>query len=654
MDITPRSTLVAYRQVSEELGFLTNIVHTYVLESGFIQTHQKKLVKSIKKVSDRYDEMLLDEFIGRLRFKLPQLRMGIKLNDHEKERARLIAAGVIAHLLIDNDVFDLDLRMETQVIHGHKKFFTRQYLKLGGSFEKDIKAGIEDGPGVVRQHSIDSWKLNADEKAFLRTVGAVPFVVSEICTRELLLKGYSLKKDWNVKKDKNGRALSEDPIMKKKRIRNGGDIIIDELKPKKAFYLPAKYCGRDRVYYEAARLEGIRPHGKLWETLMLDSAVPYEVGPEGERVLKHIIYVLLHGKVSIEEANEKITMEDILDASSIDPLEQETEKSFGEAILLNKAYQALMDSVAGKPSRFMFGYDFTNSGLLMSGVSFRSEKMMQAANMAGGKKVVDSHTAFGAAYDLGTEDHHVYLERDDVKKIHMGLMHGSMLESIAGTISELTQQDVSVEKVKSLNEKAYGKPVHNITRIADWGTKVIGNEQSTLRWTLPDGFHAASKAYFKGVPVLIYCASAKHKEGYTRHVVISDMPWMEDSSGFAVYGKDTYVGGKAYPVQQKRRGLFANITHSIDAYMLRQITRAVVAAGYPIMLKHDDFIVPPAAVGVVREAAKDVFYELFESNLYQKALDEIVEYSPYYPPRLECVLGDAANTVEESENFLMP
>ena len=183
------------------------------------------------------------------------------------------------------------------------------------------------------------------------------------------------------------------------------------------FYLPMKYCGRDRMYYEAARLDGIRPHGKLWETLMIDAAVPFDLTEEDERVLRHIIYVTLHGRVSVDEANDKFSFEDVLEAQLIDPFEQEDEATFGEAILLNKAYQALTDYQNGNTSRFMFGYDFTNSGLLMSGVSFRSEKMMDAANIGGSDQVVDSHTAFGDAYDID-------LDRKDIKSIHMGLMHG--------------------------------------------------------------------------------------------------------------------------------------------------------------------------------------------------------------------------------------
>jgi hypothetical protein len=401
------------------------------------------------------------------------------------------------------------------------------------------------------------------------------------------------------------------------------------------------------MYYEAAVLDGIRPHGKLWETLMIDAADAFELTEEDERVLKHIIYVTFHGRVSIDEAVDKFTAEDWLEAEMIDPMDQEDEESFGEAIMLNKAAQALYDFKNGVKSRFMFGYDFTNSGLLMAGVSFKSEKMMTAGNIYGFDDVVDSHTAFGAAYDLD-------LSRKDIKSIHMGLMHGSAMQSIAKTITETVGREVTLEEVLEYNEKAYGKAVTNIPKIADWGTQIVGNEQTTLRWTMPDGFSAASRAYLKGVPVLVYVASGSHKEGYTSHIIVTDMPWIEDSKGFPVYGKEVMVGGTVYEVEQKKRGLFASITHAVDAYMLRHIGNEVIDSGRPMLFKHDDFITPPGALSTVKQGAKHVFHEMYRDNLYQEAINEIAARSPYDLEPLELVVDDGLDRIEQSDNFLMP
>ena len=648
MDLNTTKTQEAFDYRKQfNIDYLTKAVHVYVLESGFIHTHRKKLLKVINQIADRNDELLIDTFIGKLRHKLPKLCMGIQLNNFDVERARLTAAALITHILMDNGSIDHETRVEVSMVNGQKKFHNRIYLLLGGSYEKDITRGFEKKAGVVNQKEIHGWKLTGEERAFLRKVASVPYVLTDMCNKELLMKGYSLKVDWDLKVDKYGKRLPEDPIIRKKRYSDYADIIMEEIKPMGSFYLPAKYCDRKRVYYEAAALEGIRPHGKLWETLMIDSAVPYALNERDEEVLKHIIYVTLHSRVSIAEAVEKFSVEDYLTASAIDPLMQTSEEAFGEAILLNKCAQAIDDYKNGVPSRFMFGYDFTNSGLLMSGVSFKSKKMMQAGNIYGSDQVVDSHHAFGEGYGLS-------LERKDVKKIHMGLMHGSSLNSIANVLTEILGREVDETEVKKLNEQAYGKAVNNIPNIADWGTKVIGNEQSVLRWTMPDGFSACSRAYLKGVPVMVYSASASHKERYTKHVIVSDMPWIEDNNGFAVYGRETVVGGKSYDVEQKRRGLFANITHSIDSYMLRYVTQHLVDNGRPFLLNHDDFIVMPKDADLVIDAAKDIFHTLYHDNLYQEAINEIVKHSPYDLVPLELVEGKGECLVSFSDNFMMP
>ena len=92
-------------------------------------------------------------------------------------------------------------------------------------------------------------------------------------------------------------------------------------------------------------------------------------------------------------------------------------------------------------------------------------------------------------------------------------------------------------------------------------------------------------------------------------------------------------------LNRKRRGLFADITHSIDAYMLRCVTDAVIASGRPILLKHDDYIVPPGAQSLVLEVAQEIFSDMFSNNLYQEAVDEIIENSPYNLDPMELVGG---------------
>jgi len=129
------------------------------------------------------------------------------------------------------------------------------------------------------------------------------------------------------------------------------------------------------------------------------------------------------------------------------------------------------------------------------------------------------------------------------------------------------------------------------------------------------------------------------------------MPLVEDKNGFPIYDKNTMLDGVHYPVKVKKRGLFANITHSIDAYVMRCIVKALRAAGVPFLLKHDDFIVPPGAYYIVKQAAQEAFDTLYAVNIYKKALDEIAEHSPYGLIVPTLYTGKAKNTASASDNF---
>lgn len=643
-------TLSAFNECGENMEHLTRTVHEYVLSDEYLgrPSKAKQLWKGIGKIADVNKELLLSSFIGKLRYKIPALHLNTRLTPFETERSRIIGACIVTNVLIDSGEFGLREDVQSIMVNGNKKFKKFLYIQLGGEPMKDLYKGIHLEPGVVNQTSVGPWKLTKDQRLHLAEVASVPYKIWDGCNEELLMHGYSLKTDWGRRKDKFDKRLSEDPILKRNRYKIYADKIVNHVKRFPAFYLSAKYDDRLREYYDAAVLEGIRPHGKLWETLMIDAAEPFDLTEVDERVLRHIIYVTLYGRVSLEKANEKFSELDYLEASCVDPFSATTEKEFGSYLLLKKAAEALDQYSKGEQSTFMFGYDFTNSGLMMAAMSFRSKEMMKSANLGNHKTVYDSHTDFGDAYGLD-------MPRSMVKGMHTALLHGGTEKTLLKTIHVVTDDDTfTLEQVIEANEKAYGVCVRNIGTIADWGTMVTGNRQSILRWTMPDKFRAASKAHLEGVPVRCYVASGRHKEFYTSYVVVSNMPLVEDKNGFPIYDKDTQLDGVAYPVKVKKRGLFANITHSIDAYVLRCVVRELRAAGRPFLLKHDDYIVPPGAVPIVMKAAQQAFDVLYTDNVYQSALVEIKAESPYELELPTLYIGDARNTCVASTNFLMP
>lgn len=646
------ATLNAYTSYEGPMDYLTRIVHDYVLSDQYLGKpgKAKQVLKGLGKITEANKELLLNDFVGKVRFKIPYLHLS--LEPFEIERAKLIASSLVTNVVIDNGMYSLREQVDKVKVNGQMKFKKFFYIQLGGEPTKDLYRGMHFEPGVVQQTTVGMWSLTGYQREVLSEVASVPYKIWEGCTEELLLKGYSLKEDWNKRHwtDSQGkeRKLSEDPILKKKRYRLYSDKIVNHVKRFPKFYLSAKYDHRGRIYYDAAVLDGMRPHGKLWETLMIDSAEPFELTEEDCRVLRHIIYVNIHGRVNFEHAMKNFAMEDLFYAECVDPMEAQDEKEFGKFLLLNKAAKALQQFIDNEPSTFMFGYDFTNSGLMMAGLSFHSKEMMKSANLGNHKTVHDSHTDFGKAYGLE-------LDRDTVKELHTPLLHGSTNKTLVNILNKHLGEDAVDEKlVAEANEKAYGDCVRNISTIADWGTLVVGNRQSVLRWTMPDNFKAASRAYMEGVPVQCYAASARHKEGYNMYVVVSNMPLVEDSNGYPIYDKDTQLDGVSYPVKVHKRGLFADITHANDAYVLRCVVTQLRRAGRPFLLKHDDYIVPPGAMHIVKQAAQGAFGTLYRNNMYKSAMEEIAANSPYDIEVPTLCRGDARNTAVASENFLMP
>lgn len=651
MSIDYSKTFAAFNRVADQMEFLTRVVHAHVLSDDYLGCpgKAKRLLAAIHKVAGSNNKLLLQTFIGKMHYKVPALHLDLKerLTPFEYQRAKIIAAGVVTNVILDNGMFEVSEEVKAEKIGNSRKFRTYYYIELGGTPEKDLYKGIHLDPGVVNQTSVGTWKLTGAHREFLSEIASVPYKIWSGCTEQLLMKGYSLKTDWNKKVDKHGNRLKEDPILKKYRYKLYSDKIVNHVKRFPRFYLSAKYCHRYRTYYEAATLEGIRPQGKLWETLMIDCAEPYDLTEDDERVLKHIIYVVLHGRANEETAVKKFTEDDLLTAQGMDPIQAQSEKEFGKAILLNKAAKAIEDYRLGNPSTSIFGLDFTNSGLMMSGLSFHSKEMMKAANLGAHKTVYDSHTEFGNSFDLE-------LTRDDVKKLQTPLLHGSSIKTLHTILTEKLGKEISERQVEERIEKAYGPCVRNIVTVADWGTLAFGNRQSILRWTLPDGFKAGSRAHMDGVPIRIYVASARHEIGYNQYIVRSNMPLVEDKNGYPVYDKDTELDGVHYPVTVHKRGLFADITHGNDAYVLRCVVRSLREAKRPFLLKHDDYITTPASQRIVKRAAQDAFSDLYEHNTYQRAMEEIKEHSPYDLEVPTLVIGDAPNTASHSENFLMP
>jgi len=667
--ITPLNNVI------DKMDHLNKEVHQIVIESDFMSKNSRNIEAVINHMQETKGLEVLDKaFVGMLQHKLPKLPLA-QFNVFQKHKGQIIFAVILTQFLIEEGILRIreEVKRSRDEETGKATFARERYIVFDAEIaDKNIADGIEFTPGVLRDKGIKvkvgakEIKYGKQQKDLVRALASQKFVVSSYCYEELLLKGYSLGKGYSLAI--NGMT-NEHPLATKARFAKYADAV-SKIQNIGEFHLTNWFDSRNRMYYHA-NLEGMRPQGKLWETLMIDSATPYTIDESGYKHLIHILMVTLEGRMTITEAHDRFTDAHLIEAEAIDPMKQDNLEDFGEAILLNKLAMAHEQYMRAEPCYFIFGKDLTNSGVGIAGNAFRSAKMMNAGNYGGTDEAVDSHKAFAIGYGL---------ERSVIKSAHTGLLHGSTFNSMADMLRDAIVQPqvkahiekhglfVSKEAERVFTKQlvangegldylttdyvakgaiaSYGSEVLNIDSIASWGGNILTNEDTTLLWTSRDGWKAQSTSYMEKVPLTLYSVSRRAKAGYSTWSLLADMP--------IILAKNKPIFGKEEGVTVKKRGLFANLTHSIDSALLRAVMQYSLDNGYTGMYKHDDYMLPLNAFDGVIEVIQDFMEDVRENCPFTSAMNEIAQNHSrnIKPPKL--LVGNAENTIKSSINMIMP
>lgn len=632
---------------------ITLPIHELVYEQDYLAQNSKVISKFINHLYSHHRELNIETVVGKLAVKLPFPKNffgeGRKYTNFARKQASYVLAAIITEILVDGGILKLDARV---VYHGGKPK-TMTYVLLGSSdSETDLLAGYDLEPGQTKiTHTSNGFRVKKVVKAILEELATMPFKISDVFDEELLIHGYRLSAAYNAPSE------NEKDIKRQYRFEHTYRDAWLELKSRDQFYLPVYPDGRLRFYYTANVLYGARPQGKLWETLAIDRAEPKLLDRTAYHHIVHIIMTILFGKMSVTDAVGAFRQHHHQQALTIDPMAVEVpdvaypgnegafrlaENEFGERILLNKCAQALQMYYDQIPCPYLFGKDLTNSGLIIAGNSFRAQKMLEGANCMGSNVVADSHMQFGKAH--GVAD---ILSRGQIKDIHTPLLHGSTVNTIVSKLQLYVEDtdSITAKAVQEHNVEAYGHEVNNIEQIAAFGYNVVNNHVNKLSWKLPDGEVAHHESLMEHTPFKVYAVSNRKKgKHYHAYSLIQTMPLAVDERGHNAFSAELGVN-------TKRRGLFANITHSLDAYVLRRLVRQLLDSNEVFLLKHDDFMVSPDAFGLVIKSLQSSFDHLQHYNLYQSALDQIADANGVEAPRL--ITGDAPNKTKESVNFLM-
>jgi hypothetical protein len=122
------------------------------------------------------------------------------------------------------------------------------------------------------------------------------------------------------------------------------------------------------------------------------------------------------------------------------------------------------------------------------------------------------------------------------------------------------------------------------------------------QWTLPDG-HVASVKVTEMVDVRVEIDELDHRTF-------------------------TYRYNKQQP-SENFRSLVANIVHSVDGYVAREMVRSCQAMGIELVHIHDCFVFSPDYLQYVAQSYREILAHIADSNLLSDILSEISgEYVP--------------------------
>ena len=597
-----------------------------------------KLLHTLNTLSAERDYFAV--VVGKLsdRLEVPSL----PLRQFDLSLVRIYMAGQILSTMIDLNYVSLTEKLEyvTDENTGKGEWKTQQLL----SFGKVVKqspfkvSGISLKPGQVNQKEYKvqaggkARKLNKVEKELLSLASSFKLRLVDIPLE--LLETYIKVSPWYL--DVLAGRVNMDKIQVDELVYEALEKY-SRLNSLDGFYLSMWMDYRTRLYYDFSEV-GINPHGKHFETSLFEAAEPYTITEINEYLYSAV--VIIDGRMPHHEAVDKFNAnkdhylselrKPLSDTPSVDEL--------GEYLYNTRLADAIDSYYAGTETHFLLSEDATNGGLQHGGIGFHSKEMMIPSNVGGAPEQLDSHGMLQTKLGLAS--------RDLAKDIHQPLLHGSSMHTLAGVL------DCSVREAELFVTKAYGHSVLNIEKIADWGVAVANNANTSLLWKTRDGFNAQSIAYVETVPLTIKFIADRNSQGWGQLLLHKDMPLLKSVRGELVYGGGNSANKAKVGGTVKNRGLYANITHSIDATALRDVLRATNGRG---LWKHDNFLVP-GLMTLVRQTYRQALLAEFDFKAYDAAMADILSnYNGEAPAKPTLVYGDASkDMIINSHYYLAP
>jgi DNA-directed RNA polymerase len=252
--------------------------------------------------------------------------------------------------------------------------------------------------------------------------------------------------------------------------------------------------------------------------------------------------------------------------------------SADEPLLMEKGINAYYDANNGEPTGFIMGLDATASGIQIMSCMIGCDVTAKAVNLVDTGKREDVYTEVA---------NHMNMERGAVKPSVMTHFYGSKAGPKAAFGDELNKFH------KAMAAMLPGACECMVDMQECWQPNVLKHE-----WHLPDG----------------HTASVKVMSPIDKKIEIDEMD-------HATFTHRAYIN----EAQESGLSLAANIIHSIDGYVVREMYRMANEQNFELLTIHDSFWASPNYIQNVRENYVSILARLADSNLMEDILVEITD-----------------------------
>lgn len=621
-----------------------------------------KLATKIRYIAKQVlDYMPKQSFVGKLRYKLERLPLSCK-DIYDYEATLLNISGHFVEQLIIDKIFQTEVRTN---VNEMGEIRSTSYILANPMLKYKEALGFVRDPNIINiKGTTRGVKINSTMKKFLsRYSRSLNNIDIKSRNANIITIYYGLlfhKHSISNPKSKEGVMSLENRLT-----RYLYDYRV--IQANSWFY---KYTNeiwldsRNRMYFSLTK-SGLNFHGDKFESLNFRTKKEYILEEEDFRRLKsHAVQLLGDKKLSQQEAeklyNPKMIKElqepllkfykDIVvynnnfynkwypkfaeQGKTLDKLSligikefciennidhKTIIKKYGKWLYMAELSRELEKSVGDK-SDFLLKEDTTNMGILLSGINFKERKMLEMTNVLKGKGINDTHEKMRQFINKETGKN---FTRDDIKSLVSNpLNHGGSIASASKKLG------ISEKLLKQTIIKTFGISFLNFNIISKWGMANYPKDKF-FTWKLPDKFVARSVAYSPNQQINLKVIKPS-VNGYAKYKLLKitqDLPIKRIGSEYLNMSDTKHI---------RSMGLYANLDHSYEAYIVRKIVRFFIRTGRTIITTHDAFSCRPKDLFLLEKLFKRyIIKELNrEKSFYEETLEYLAEQVGVEPPVL--------------------